>query len=37
MNGNAEFDEDLIRKYLTLVDIEEFKVREKLFTETELE
>ncbi len=27
MNRHAEFDEDLIRKYLSLVDIEEFKIR----------
>lgn len=30
MNHKAEFDEELIRKYLSLVDMEEFKVREKL-------
>jgi monovalent cation/hydrogen antiporter len=30
MNRKAEFDEDLIRKYLSLIDIEEFKLREKL-------
>jgi monovalent cation/hydrogen antiporter len=30
MNNRAEFDEELIRKYLSLMDIEEFKVREKL-------
>jgi CPA1 family monovalent cation:H+ antiporter len=29
MNRHAEFDEDVIRKYLALVDIEEFKLREK--------
>jgi monovalent cation/hydrogen antiporter len=29
MNQHAEFDEDLIRKYLALVDIEEYKIREK--------
>ena len=29
MNEHAEFDEDLIRKYLGLVDIEEYKIREK--------
>lgn len=28
MNRRAEFDEDLIRKYLSLTDVEEFKVRE---------
>ncbi|NCI46093.1 Na+/H+ antiporter [Sediminibacterium soli] len=30
MNHKDEFDEELIRKYLLLVDIEELKVREKL-------
>jgi len=30
MNLKSEFDEDLIRKYLSLIDLEEFKVREKL-------
>ena len=30
MNKLSEFDEELIRKYLTLIDIEEFKLREKL-------
>jgi CPA1 family monovalent cation:H+ antiporter len=30
MNHRAEFDEDVIRKYLSLIDIEEFKLREKL-------
>ena len=30
MNQRAEFDEELIRKYLSLVDIEEYKMREKL-------
>nr|MBP7240386.1 hypothetical protein [Saprospiraceae bacterium] len=29
INHKAEFDEELIRKYLTLVDIEEFKIRER--------
>jgi monovalent cation/hydrogen antiporter len=29
MNRLAEFDEDLIRKYLSLIDVEEFKIREK--------
>ena len=29
MNRRAEFDEDVIRKYLSLIDIEEFKLREK--------
>jgi CPA1 family monovalent cation:H+ antiporter len=30
MNSHAEFDEDLIRKYLSLIDLEEFKLREKM-------
>ncbi|MEI6948049.1 Na+/H+ antiporter [Paraflavisolibacter sp. H34] len=30
MNRSAEFDEELIRKYLSLVDLEELKLREKL-------
>jgi hypothetical protein len=29
MNRKDEFDEDLIRKYFALIDIEEFKIREK--------
>lgn len=29
MNRKDEFDEDLIRKYLALIDMEEFKIREK--------
>jgi len=29
MNRLAEFDEELIRKYLSLIDVEEFKFREK--------
>lgn len=33
MNHKAEFDEELIRKYLSLIDIEEFKIREKLLLE----
>ena len=33
MNRRAEFDEDLIRKYLSLIDIEEFKIREKILVE----
>lgn len=28
MNHRAEFDEDLIRKYLSLIDLEEIKLRE---------
>ncbi|HZI53112.1 MAG TPA: Na+/H+ antiporter, partial [Chitinophagaceae bacterium] len=30
MNRRSEFDEDLIRKYQSLIDLEEFKIREKL-------
>ncbi len=33
MNRRSEFDEDLIRKYLALIDLEEFKMREKLLKE----
>jgi CPA1 family monovalent cation:H+ antiporter len=33
MNRRAEFDEELIRKYLSLIDLEEFKIREKLLKE----
>lgn len=33
MNGRMEFDEELIRKYLSLIDFEEYKVREKMFLE----
>ena len=29
MNRLAEFNEELIRKYLSLIDLEEFKIREK--------
>jgi CPA1 family monovalent cation:H+ antiporter len=29
MNRLPEFDEELIRKYLSLIDVEEFKIREK--------
>jgi NhaP-type Na+/H+ and K+/H+ antiporter len=29
MNRRAEFDEELIRKYLSLIDLEEHKIREK--------
>jgi CPA1 family monovalent cation:H+ antiporter len=35
MNKRAEFDEDLIRKYLSLIDLEEFKIREKILKELE--
>ncbi|THU32966.1 Na+/H+ antiporter [Niastella caeni] len=30
MNHKTEYDEELIRKYLSLIDMEEFKIREKL-------
>lgn len=33
MNRRSEFDEELIRKYLSLIDIEEFKIREKQLQE----
>ncbi len=33
MNHKTEFDEELIRKYLSLIDMEEFKIREKLVEE----
>jgi CPA1 family monovalent cation:H+ antiporter len=33
MNTHDEFDEELIRKYLALTDLEEFKMREKLIEE----
>ena len=33
MNKKDEFDEELIRKYLTLIDMEEFKIREKQLQE----
>ena len=33
MNNHAEFDEDLIRKYLVLIDLEEYKIREKILQE----
>jgi len=36
MNRRTEFDEELIRKYLSLIDLEEFKIREKLLRETGL-
>ena len=35
MNRLSEFDEDLIRKYLGLIDVEEYKIREKQFKEAE--
>jgi monovalent cation/hydrogen antiporter len=30
MNHSADYDEELIRKYFSLIDLEEFKIREKL-------
>ena len=36
MNLRSEFDEELIRKYLTLLDIEEFKTRERLIHKANL-
>ncbi len=33
MNRRSEFDEELIRKYLSLIDLEEFKIREKKLDE----
>ncbi len=33
MNHRAEFDEELIRKYLMLIDLEELKVQDKLLWE----
>jgi CPA1 family monovalent cation:H+ antiporter len=33
INHKAEFDEELIRKYLSLIDMEEFKIREKRLDE----
>lgn len=30
MNRSADYDEELIRKYFSLIDIEEFRIREKL-------
>jgi Na+/H+ antiporter len=33
MNRRADFDEELVRKYLSLIDLEEFKLREKLLEE----
>lgn len=37
MNRLSEFDEDLIRKYLSLIDVEEFKIREKQLQESRLD
>ncbi|GHN02717.1 Na+/H+ antiporter [Cytophagales bacterium WSM2-2] len=35
INHNLEFDEELIRKYLSLIDMEEFKIREKLLPDSQ--
>jgi monovalent cation/hydrogen antiporter len=32
MNQHAEFDEELIRKYMALIDLEEMRIRERLVT-----
>jgi Na+/H+ antiporter len=37
MNQRAEFDEEIIRKYLALLDVEEYKLREKQPQESDLE
>lgn len=37
MNRRFEFDEELIRKYLSLVDLEEFKLREKWLDNEDME
>ncbi|UOQ69818.1 Na+/H+ antiporter [Hymenobacter volaticus] len=37
MNHRADFDEEVIRKYLALLDLEEYKVREKLPQEVALQ
>jgi CPA1 family monovalent cation:H+ antiporter len=34
VNHRADFDEELIRKYLSLIDHEEYKVQQKLFQKT---
>lgn len=34
LNHKEEFDEELIRKYLSLIDMEEYKIREKLIEES---
>lgn len=36
MNHLAEFDEELIRKYLSFIDLEEYKIREKRLKETDI-
>lgn len=35
INQRADFNEDLIRKYMALIDLEEFRIREKQITRTE--
>jgi CPA1 family monovalent cation:H+ antiporter len=35
MNHREEFDDEVIRKYLSLIDMEEFKIREKLTEEAD--
>ncbi|MEP7037758.1 MAG: Na+/H+ antiporter, partial [Acidobacteriota bacterium] len=35
MNEHSEFDEDIIRKYMSLIDIEEYKIREKQLQQPE--
>ena len=37
MNRLSEFDEELIRKYLLLIDVEEYKIREKQLPDAGLE
>jgi CPA1 family monovalent cation:H+ antiporter len=37
MNHKQEYDEDLIRKYLALIDLEEYKIREKQIKKVEPE
>lgn len=37
MNRRSEFDEELIRKYLALIDLEEYKLREKSLIEKSLD
>jgi hypothetical protein len=36
MKKQAQFDEEVIRKYFTLIDLEEFRIRELLTSDTEL-
>ena len=35
VNHRAEFNEELVRKYLSLVDLEELKIRNKILQESE--